>query len=75
MVIFDRGKRVFQFGEKTVRNLAVEFGDGCIFGTAWIEKALLYVFILTIIALCIIIYRTQKYIWNIDMKNKKERTP
>ena len=44
-----------------------------IFGTVWIEKSLLYVFIITIVALCIIIYRTQKYIWNIDMQNKKER--
>lgn len=42
-----------------------------IFGTAFIEKALIYVFVAFIAALCVVIYRTQKYIWNIDMQNKK----
>jgi len=41
------------------------------FGTAWIEKLLICIFILSIITLCIVIYRTQKYIWRIDMKNKR----
>jgi phosphatidylglycerophosphate synthase len=44
-----------------------------IFGTAWIEKILLYVFIGTILFLCIVIFRTQKYIWTIDMENKRQR--
>ena len=41
------------------------------FGTAWIKKLLICIFILSIITLCIVIYRTQKYIWRIDMKNKR----
>ena len=44
-----------------------------IFGTAWIEAVLLYVFIGTILFLCIVIFRTQKYIWAIDMENKRQR--
>lgn len=41
-----------------------------IFGTAFIEKSLLYIFILFLVGLSIVIYRTQKYIWDIDMHNK-----
>ena len=43
------------------------------FGTAWIEKLLLYIFIVSLIALCAIIYRTQKYIWKIDRFDKSNR--
>ncbi len=43
------------------------------FGTGWIEKILSVIFVGSIIFLCIVIYRTQKYIWNIDMQNKKDR--
>ncbi len=42
-----------------------------IFGTGFIEKALIYIFVIFISALCVVIYRTQKYIWNIDMQNKR----
>lgn len=42
-----------------------------IFGVYFLERALIYIFIVFITALCIVIYRTQKYIWNIDMQNKK----
>ena len=38
------------------------------FGTGFLEKALIYIFTIFLIALCIVIYRTQKYIWNIDMR-------
>ena len=41
------------------------------FGTGWIEKILLIVFAGSIVFLCIVIFRTQKYIWKIDMENKK----
>lgn len=41
------------------------------FGTGFIEKALIYILLLSIAVLCIVVYRTQKYIWNIDMQNKK----
>ncbi len=42
-------------------------------GTGWIEKLLPFILIAAIILLCVIIFRTQKYIWNIDMKTKAER--
>ena len=42
-----------------------------IFGTGFIEKILIYLFIVFMAALCVVIYRTQKYIWKIDMRNKK----
>jgi len=41
------------------------------FGTGFIEKALVYILVLSIVFLCIVVYRTQKYIWKIDMKDKK----
>lgn len=40
-------------------------------GTDWVQKILLYIFIGSVIFLCIVIYRTQKYIWDIDMANKR----
>ena len=43
------------------------------FGTAWIEKILPYIVILSITVFCVIVYRTQKYIWKIDMKNKNKQ--
>jgi phosphatidylglycerophosphate synthase len=45
-----------------------------ILGTGWIEKVLVYILIGSIVFLCIVVYRTQKYIWNIDMQDKRERT-
>ena len=44
-----------------------------LFGTGWIEKILVYIFAAAIIMMCIVVYRTQKYIWNIDMADKKAR--
>ncbi len=41
------------------------------FGIGFIDKSLPYVFILFIASLCIVIFRTQQYIWNIDMENKR----
>jgi len=43
------------------------------FGIAWVEKILIYILIVSIAVLCIVVYRTQKYIWNIDMKEKRTR--
>jgi archaetidylinositol phosphate synthase len=40
------------------------------FGTGFIEKSLLYVFIGFVCATCFVIYRSQKYIWSIDMADK-----
>jgi len=42
------------------------------FGTGWIQKILLYIFIGSVIFLCVEIYRTQKYIWDIDMADKRD---
>lgn len=44
-----------------------------LFGVGWIEQILLYLFAASMIVLCIIIYRTQKYIWRIDMAEKRGR--
>jgi phosphatidylglycerophosphate synthase len=44
-----------------------------IFGTGWIEKLLPLILAIAIIMMCIVVYRTQKYIWNIDMAEKKAR--
>jgi len=41
------------------------------FGTGFIEKVLIYILVLSLIFLCIVVYRTQKYIWGVDMQNKK----
>ena len=41
-----------------------------IFGTGFMEKALIYIFVIFIAALCVVIYRTQKYIWKIDMQSR-----
>ena len=40
------------------------------FGTAWIEKMLPYILGISMAVLCVVIMRTQKYIWDIDMKEK-----
>ncbi|MCK5472951.1 MAG: CDP-alcohol phosphatidyltransferase family protein [Planctomycetes bacterium] len=42
-----------------------------ILGIGFMEKALIYIFVVFIVALCVVIYRTQKYIWNIDMQSRK----
>lgn len=44
------------------------------FSTGWIEKLLPVIFIVSIAFLCLIVFRTQKYIWNIDMADKKAGT-
>ncbi|MBN2589222.1 MAG: CDP-alcohol phosphatidyltransferase family protein [Sedimentisphaerales bacterium] len=44
-----------------------------IFGTAWIEKILPYILAASIILMCIVVFRTQKYIWNMDMAEKRAR--
>ena len=46
-----------------------------IFGVAWIEKIIPYLFIASIIVLAVVVFRSQKYIWKIDMENKKAKGP
>lgn len=43
------------------------------FGTGWIEKVLVYILIGSIVFLCVVVFRTQKYIWAIDMEEKSRR--
>jgi hypothetical protein len=50
-----------------VLNCAIIF-----FGSAWIEKLLLYVFIISMAALCFVVYRTQRYIWEVDKFDKSK---
>lgn len=45
------------------------------FGTGFMEKALPFIPAVTLIALVIVVYRTQKYIWQIDMDDKQRRKP
>ncbi|MBN1974276.1 MAG: hypothetical protein JW787_11595 [Sedimentisphaerales bacterium] len=44
-----------------------------IFGIAWIEKILPFILAISIIVMCIVVFRTQKYIWNMDMTEKITR--
>jgi phosphatidylglycerophosphate synthase len=44
-----------------------------IFGTGFVEKTLPFILLLTMIALIIVVFRTQKYIWQIDMEDKRRR--
>jgi phosphatidylglycerophosphate synthase len=42
-------------------------------GTKWIEKLMLPILIISIFVLFVVIFRTQKYIWQIDMQDKANR--
>ncbi len=44
-----------------------------IFGTGFVKKTLPFIPLFTMIALIIVVYRTQKYIWQIDMEDKRRR--
>ncbi len=44
-----------------------------IFGTGFVKKTLLFIPLFTMVALIIVVYRTQKYIWQIDMEDKRRR--
>ena len=39
-------------------------------GIGWIERILVYILVISIAVLCIIVYRTQKYVWKLDMAEK-----
>lgn len=40
------------------------------FGTGWIIKLLPYIIAIAVVMLCVVVFRTQWYIWRIDMKDK-----
>ena len=44
------------------------------FGTGWIEPFLPYILGLSLVFFFVVIYRTQKYIWDMDMNDKASRT-
>ena len=39
-------------------------------GTGWVDAGLIYVLIFGIASLCLVVYRTQRHIWKIDMDNR-----
>jgi hypothetical protein len=43
-----------------------------IFGTGWIANILIYIFIAFWLGICVIVFRTQKYIYGLDMQAKQE---
>lgn len=43
------------------------------FGTGFVEKALPFIPFLSTLVLIVVVYRTQKYIWQIDMEDVKRR--
>jgi hypothetical protein len=43
------------------------------FGVGWIEKSLVYILVISIAVMCVVVYRTQKYIWEKDMAGKTTR--
>jgi phosphatidylglycerophosphate synthase len=43
------------------------------FGVGWIERILAYILAAAIVLLCIVVYRTQKYIWKMDMAEKQAK--
>lgn len=43
------------------------------FGTGWIEKLLWIILLIAAVMLCVVVYRTQKYIWKVDMGDKANR--
>ena len=45
-----------------------------IFGTGWLAKILIYLLPISLIVLCVVVYRTQKYIWKLDMQAKNPGT-
>jgi len=42
------------------------------FGVGWIERILVYILIAAIVLLGVVVYRTQKYIWKMDMADKRQ---
>jgi len=45
-----------------------------LFGTTFVQKALPFALPLAGIGLAVVVFRTQKYIWHIDMEDKRRRT-
>lgn len=62
------------FGPTETRILFILFNTYLIFGgIAFIDRYLKYLIPIALFVLTLIIFRTQKYIWDIDMKDKQSR--
>jgi archaetidylinositol phosphate synthase len=62
-------------GPTEVRLLLILLNAGLVaFGTAFVQVALPYAFAAGLAAVVLIVYRTQKYIWRIDMEDKRARS-
>ena len=58
---------------ETIDSLHQKFNrSSIIWSTAWFVTALPWVLVLLFFSLCIIIYRTQRMVWDLDMKHKTE---
>ena len=44
-----------------------------IFGTSFLNGILLYILLAYAFAVCVVVYRTQRYIWAVDMEDVKNR--
>jgi phosphatidylglycerophosphate synthase len=44
-----------------------------VLGTGFLKSSLLFVLCIACAAMCVVVYRTQKYIWYIDMHDKEQR--
>ncbi len=63
------------FGPTEGRILFILFNTYLIvFGVGVVEKNLKYLIPIALLFLVIVVYRTQKYIWNIDMEEKRKRS-
>jgi phosphatidylglycerophosphate synthase len=61
-------------GPTEVRLLLILLNTALIlFGTAFVTMALPYAFAVGLIVVIVVVYRTQKYVWRIDMDDKRAR--
>jgi hypothetical protein len=61
-------------GPTEVRLLLILLNTALIgFGTAFVQAALPYAFAAGLMVVVLVVYRTQKYIWRIDMADKQAR--
>ncbi|MEN8126829.1 MAG: CDP-alcohol phosphatidyltransferase family protein [Planctomycetota bacterium] len=44
-----------------------------IFGTGWVEKSIVYIFVAFWLGICVVVFRTQRYIYAIDMQIKHQQ--
>jgi len=61
----------FRIGPTEMRIAFIIVNALIIFDQTYLKKSLPFVLVLSFIALCVIVFRTQRYIWNIDMENNK----